>query len=204
MAKLLSESKIQLLAKYLSLLVRTERFRFFSPDIQVLESEVNGLGGSSAEFKSFVSKAKDSAIRVSGLEEIPKHLTGGEPRTDVKATTARLPRKGEVEHEKEKELASNEGEEMKLRRDFVGRVDIPIQNLEVGEQVGMTMSNSRVLAIKKEILERFEPSLLRMTVAPCNMAQFDTTAGQRIETLKFQVLSGRHLLQALREDFRIT
>ena len=200
-AKLLSENKIKLLAKYLSLLTRSDRFRFFSPDIDVLEDELSNLGGSSDEFESFVSKARESAMNVSGVEEIPMHLTGGEPRTDVKVSTVKIPRKGEVENQKEKELVSDEGEEKKVRQDFVGRVDISIENLEVSKQVGTFLNKSRVLALKKEILDRFEPSLLRMTVAPCNIDQFDKTSGLKLENLKFQVLSGRHLLQALREDF---
>ena len=72
-ARLLSENKIVLFCKYLSLLSKSEGFRFFE-DIDMNEEELKSLGGSMEEFSVFSEHAKENAIKVGALVDVPKNL----------------------------------------------------------------------------------------------------------------------------------
>ena len=83
-----------------------------------------------------------------------------------------------------------------MQKDFVGRADILLENLEISKSVKTFLNTSQIIGIKEKIRSQFEPSLLRMTVAPSDPDSFN---GASINSSKFQVISGRHLFVALTE-----
>ena len=94
--------------------------------------------------------------------------------------------------EREKALTSEDGEEMRSKREFVGRSDIPLANLEVSSLVGTFFNKKQIAGIKEDILQRFEPSLCRLTVVPKDPKNFKFS---NIDNTQFNVVSGRHLLK---------
>ena len=64
-SRLASTNKLRLLGKYLSLVVKSEGFRFNSPDYTISDEELQSLGGSREELNSFLELSKRCAMRSS-------------------------------------------------------------------------------------------------------------------------------------------
>ena len=75
-ARIAADNRFELLGKYLSMLVKSEEFRFHDPDLKVPDKDLSSLGGSVEEFQRFLKKAKDSAMRIGGYQDILKELKG--------------------------------------------------------------------------------------------------------------------------------
>ena len=64
-SRLASTNKLRLLGKYLSLVVKSEGFRFHTPDYTISDEELKLLGGSREELNSFLELSKRCAMRSS-------------------------------------------------------------------------------------------------------------------------------------------
>ena len=73
-ARIAADNRFQLLGTYLSLLVKSEGFRFHNSDFQIYDDNLQQLGGSLEEFETFMNKAKECAMAITNYEDILTEL----------------------------------------------------------------------------------------------------------------------------------
>ena len=161
--------------------------------------EIEEKGGTLEEFELFVEKAKECAAVVNSVAEITNYLSGGKKRLHEKEVPNDKPKKSKTTKSSDvmkEALFKDDGVESKLQREFVGRIDISLDQLEVSSKVYNPQVREAVEGIKESILSRFEPSLLQFTVVPKDLNKF---SWKEAENLSYNVVSGRNLLLALKD-----
>ena len=123
-----------------------------------------------------------------------KKLSGSE--TDAMAPEAKRCRLNETLDSKASALTDEKGEEVKVKKEFLGRCDVPLHLLDISSKVCTPVVREVVDGLKEAIKNRFEPSLIKFTVAPKDPEKFNWDFANMAE---YWVLSGRHLLTALKE-----
>ena len=136
-----TDMKYELLGLYLSLLVQSEGFLNYSgtdPCFSVDLDKLHSLGGSVKEMEVFIIKAKECSVKVNKTEEIVNYLSGKKKKvncSDDVTPSRKRSRVDETVSKQNEALNLDYGEEAKVRKQFVGRMDISLDSLEVSGKV---------------------------------------------------------------------
>ena len=210
------DKKYELLAMYISLLVKSRGFTHHREDLHgdtgvrldgkgLDEDALKDKGGSieeMLEFKSFAEKAAfgvsqskldaiDKIVEMSGTGSKRKDQpeSDGGPKAKVNKLEARL-------DAKRKEIKDEEGVEKAFVDSFVGRADVKIENISISKTLCFKLNPFKVDGIAREMKSRFDPSKIHLTVAPAEPEKFDP---KRLAENKYVVVAGNHSLAALKQ-----
>ena len=190
---LVTRSKLELLAQLLSLLPESEGFTNHHQGIHsklglrldkqgVTEEALVKTGGSLEYLEKFVETANKSAKQVLGTQSITmKNFV-----TVSKVTKAKKI-KLSVEEAFNEELKDKGGIEREFVNSFMGNIDVEISALEIDPALSVMVSPLHVEGIKREMLKRFDPSLLCIAVRPVDPENYDR---EHPEKSKFLVIQG--------------
>ena len=162
----------------------------------VTENSLSDEEGTVVEFKEFVMKANLCTLDVNYKEEVLKYVEGGKSKRDGDIFGPTKVKRSKVEKVydlKEAELADEEGVEKSYSTKYLGRADIPIENLTVSSKVGVPIIPFKVLGLEKAMFERFDPSLVSLTVVPAgpvdDLSDINVT---NLSNRRYEVIHGRH------------
>ena len=85
-----------------------------------------------------------------------------------------------------------EGVEINYSKHYLGRTDIPIENLTISTKVGLAIIPFKVTGLARAMKQRFDPSQISLTVVPSDISTEFTL--ENIATRKYEVIHGRHRL----------
>ena len=205
LGQLLVDKKYKLLAMYLSLLVRSKKFKDHNADIHEdngfskkvangEEEDMVNLFGSKQEYLEVMRLADENAT----LSEIGQGSQQPSKRkiTDFfsKKPPKKLSKSEVVEKNFNDELEDEIGLEKTHMAAFEGRADIPIRNISVSTLLGLPVNQAKVQSIQKSMLERFDPSRAVLTVSPVSGSTLDLG---KVGEQKFVVVHGVHTLLAM-------
>ena len=200
---MVTEGKLDLLADYFSLLNKAESFSNHHPGVflkdgfrrdgqGIQEQDLVRKGGSSEHFSSFLTAAKASAHKCQDggkTGDMSKRKAGEEIRRVKKC-------KPTAEQRQSEEISDHKGVEKKYSNSFIGSADVSLSLMEVDPVLKKKVRYFHVIGIKKEIMRRFDPSLLSITVRPKDMTTFNS---QDPGNSQYYVVQGIHSFRALQE-----
>ena len=206
MIELKTTGRKKLLSLYFSLMLKSVNFSGHVDEVYdewgfrtdgegVTETRLIDEQGTLVEYKEFVAKANLCSLDVNHKKDVLEVVEGGKSKksgeeevfgpTKVKRSKVEM-----VYDHKEKELTDEDGVEKSYSSQYLGRADIPIENLTVSTKVCLAIIPFKVLGLEKAMLERFDPSLISLTVVPVEDST-DITANN-IAIRRFEVIHGRH------------
>ena len=196
---LITQSKLDLLASFFSSLPYAPGFHNHHPDIydelgrakdkdaENTASNLMQFGGTEDELKAFIETAKKCAVEIGQSESVKRMLTSsGKVRAKKKVKT--------VEEKYQEEVHCQEGVERVYSDSFASSGDMDLSSLEVDPVLKTRISIFHVEGIKKEMLSRFDPSLISIVVRPAEVSKFDPHHPERS---KYYVIQGVHSFTAL-------
>ena len=200
---MVTEGKLDLLADYFSLLNKAESFSKHHPGVflkdgfrkdgqGIQEQDLVEKGGSGEHFRSFLTAAKASAHKCQDggkTGEMSKRKAGEETRRVKKC-------KPTAEQRLCEEIGDQKGVEKKYSNSFIGSADVSLDLMEVDPVLKKKVRYFHVIGIKNEIMKRFDPSLLSITVRPKDMTAFNS---QDLGNSRYYVVQGIHSFRALQE-----
>ena len=193
---LVTQSKLDLLAHLLSTLPYAQGFHLHHPDINdelgrtkegETEDDLKKYGGTEELLKTFVDKARMSAEEVSQTPSVKRMLTSSgkaRPKKKVKSAQDRF----------DEEVKSTDGVERIYSNAFSMGVDMDISALEVDPVLQTRLSCFRIEGIKREMLARFDPSLVSIAVRPADISTYNP---KEPEKSRYYVIQGVHSFKAL-------
>ena len=198
---MVTDGKLELLADYFSLLNQTVEFvrhhqgifseeglRIDGEGIQ--EGRIVQKGGSIEHLKMFIKAARDSAqncAQISADSHKRKSLGSNSRGKQLKLT---------AEQRFDKEVSETEGVEKQYSKSFVGSADVALSLLDVDPVLKSKVRYFHVNGIKNEMMKRFDPSLLSITVRPRDLANFNS---EKVDESQYYVVQGIHSFRALQE-----
>ena len=216
---LIIDSRKELLALYMSLLPYSAGFSLHRPDLHLdsgIRKDGKGIcaedivqkGATIEEFMSFKIQAESCAIEVSkkkaeALSVIAKSLTETNDK-GKKCEVKHVNDDSELVNPKvakrikvfESELNDKKGIESALSDSYVGREDIKIELLSIDKKLSPMYNEFKVDGLVNSMRMRFDPSKIRLTVAPADTTNFNR---QKLSENKYVVVSGIHRLAALKK-----
>ena len=204
------EGKDELLALYLDLLVHARSFFHHDQDVHdengfrkdeggIKVEDLEEKGGTLEDFEEFVQKAMESSLKVSSLNKVMERVEGGTKKrkdTDEVATGVKKSRSEKVEDAKQAEAIDKDGVEQSFIGKYLGRAEVPLENLFSSSKVKLTVNPFKVEGLATNILQRPDPSLLCLTVCPREGSPFDNN---NLGSNMYDVIHGRHRLLALKK-----
>ena len=159
------------------------------------------MGGSSEELKDFIRKAEDCCLKVGTNREIMKNVEGVAKRrlptqSNTLSIAVKKTRRETVEDNKDAEVRDKDGLEVNFMNDYLGRVEIKIDNLVLSDKIQIPISNDKVSGLREKLLQRTDPSLLCLTVCP---PEGTDVTKSNLQDLTFSVIHGRHRFLALKK-----
>ena len=159
----------------------------------ITEQDLLEEAGSLSDFRDFVRKAKVCCLDVNQRREALEKVEGGK---SVKAggdelgpTKVKRSKAEQVEDEKEKEMMGNEGVEKNFSSQYVGRAEVPLHNLTISTKVSMPIIQWKVLGLVKAMSQRYDPSLMSLTVVPVDTIEL---TADNLANCRYEVIHGRH------------
>ena len=207
--------KQELLALYMTLLPHSKGFSHHREDLHhasgirvdgqgVGEQCLEKLDGSLKKFLEFKTSAEKSAFVVSQskLEAISKIVEGKgykKRKSQSEAAVGEGPKISKDEAKikaQEEEIGNKEGIEQAFVDSFVGQANVKIEKLSISPKICPTVNPFRVNSIAYQMKWRFDPSKIRMIVAPADPSKFDQ---DNLPGNEYIVVSGSHSLAALQK-----
>ena len=183
------------ISRYITRLIISRGFSHFVDGIDATTVKVSE--DEELEFKSFYDTACEGAtlVTVGGIEEAIRTLAATTNRGKRQGSDGRKPQSKQSKIEKffSKELRDENGVEKQHVEGFHARADVHIDCLDISKDVLLPTDDLKVKTLAKEMLERFDPSLITLTVV-----QDQSEEGQAKESPQFRVVHGRHRLLALK------
>ena len=203
---LVTAKKLDLLADFFSLLNRSVKFCKHHPEIftvdglrkdglGIQEVDLQSKGGSIEELKTFIKVAVESA-QVCGAEKEKTALEKMLVKRKVTSISSIKQPKPNAESRQSSEIQLEGGIEQKYSKSFIGNIAVNINMLEVDPSLKCRISVFHVEGIKKEMLRRFDPSLVSIVVRPKDLASFDP---EKPEHSNYLVIQGIHSFKALQK-----
>ena len=199
---LIAEGKEELLMKLLNILPCASEFsehveetheengiRFGDSDATV--NSLKSSGGSINDLLDFIGAAKNSAQNVNQ----PSLKSFFKKTTDNSSKNPKKSRMESVDEREKRELAIEGGLEKEYVKSFVGLANIPLDNIEISPDLVETLIANKVLAIKDNMLKRYDPSISIPVVHPLG-EDFDP---QKIDEGKYGVVQKIHTVKAFQE-----
>ena len=197
--------KVDLLAKFLSILPNAEGFHHHNREIHsaiglLKDDDGTQLGDASEEedLKKFIEYARDAAIVVETKKEVLALLAAGrkkEGKQEAVGKSASKKSKSEkIIDDKNAELEDKDGVEKSFIQNYVGRAEISIDNIELSEKLCIPINQFKVLGIAQSMKAQFDPSLVTLTVYPADEKNFDT---ENLDRNKYKIIHGNHRYLAL-------
>ena len=138
-----ADFKHDLLGLYLSLLLKSKGFLNYDENaFQEGLKDLDSMGGSSLGLEAFILKAKASAIFVDSDHEILNFLRGKKRSMTEESSCRKNPKKSRVNEtsDSQKEaLKLNTGEEIKMKQEFVGRIDLSLDSLGMSKKYSFAL-----------------------------------------------------------------
>ena len=204
-----SEGKENILAMFLSLMVKSKDFSFHKDGVHdvygvnldktgVTEETLDEQGSNIVKMVSFVDLALKCAVRVDTRNEAISKLECGQKRKSSEdiPVKAKLSKVDKVDVEKKAELDDPAGLEVEFQQKFMGRADIPLSKLKVSPQVALPMNPIKVSGLAAGMLQRFDPTQMSVMATPASGRPFDVN---KLEDNCYDVFHGRHRLAALQQ-----
>ena len=182
------------IAAYISRLSRSKDFSNHDPNVfSPVGLKLDASDPELAEFKAFLKAAREHATVVTaGREEAVQSIadkTNRKRKVNNKESTKPLTKQERMEKFFQRELKDPKGVE-KLHVEYLqGRTDVHIDHLEVCPKVVLPLDNLKVKMLAKDMLERFDPSLVALTAVPSDPESFDV---DNMEENDYQIVHGRH------------
>ena len=162
--------------------------------------DIEEKGGSLKQLEDFITKAKTGADIVPSKLDILKKVQGGKRKRKIEneenVCKIKRTKTEKIELEKAKEIKSDDGLETTLKNSYVGRVDIPLEQLSLSPRISLPINRLKVLALAKGMESRFDPSLVAVTCCPAEPGVFDKT---KLEKNNYHIVHGRHRFEALKK-----
>ena len=183
------------IAAYISRLSRSKDFSNHDPNVfSPVGLKLDASSDSELiEFSEFLAAAKEHATVVTtGREEAVQTIavkTNRKRKVNNKENTKPLTKQERMEKFFQKELKDPKGVENLHVEYLQGRTDVHIDRLEVCPKVVLPLDDLKVKMLAKDMLERFDPSLISLTVVPSDPDSFDV---DNLEENDFQIVHGRH------------
>ena len=212
-----AQNKQGLLADYISLLSCSKGFAHYREDIYhengtrkdgtgVTEKILQEKNGTTTEFVEFKQLAEEAAIQItkSKSEVIDtivamNNSSGAKKRKNETDMTDPNPTKtnksGARLRALRKEIDDNTGVEQAYIGSYVGRAEVPIENIEISPKICARVNPWKVEGIASAMRLRFDPAQIAITVAPASVKDFDP---RKLESNTYIVISGNHTLAALK------
>ena len=212
-----AQNKQGLLADYISLLSCSKGFAHYREDIYhengtrkdgtgVTEKILQKKNGTTTEFVEFKQLAEEAAIQItkSKSEVIDtivaiNNSSGAKKRKNETDMTDPNPTKtnksGARLRALRKEIDDNTGVEQAYIGSYVGRAEVPIENIEISPKICARVNPWKVEGIASAMRLRFDPAQIAITVAPASVKDFDP---RKLESNTYIVISGNHTLAALK------
>ena len=212
-----TEKNYDLLAMYMTLLAHSKGFSYYrGKDVHndlgirvdgkgITEKDLQEKHGSIVGFREFKEMAEKAAFKISSskneaiskIVEVNRNTVKRKDQVDespsrgVKVKVTKYEAKLNCQNA---ELERKGGIEDNFVKSYVGRADVPLQNLSISPIVCPKSNKFKVLGIVQEMKRRFDPTKLSMTVAPAEPLLFNK---EKLEDNKYVVVSGSHTLLAL-------
>ena len=162
-----------------------------SPVESDIASELNEHGGSIEDLKMLIDLAKEHAVHCdnpSSSTPLKRHLAKTIP-DPIKAKVTKVDKR---EEKRTVELTDPDGLEKRFVECYTGFEDVALENLRPLPSLLKSVNTFKVEGIVKSILERPDPSLVCMTVAP------DEEVQRQVGVRNYVVIGGIHTLLAFK------
>ena len=204
MIELRTTGRKKLLALYLSLVLKSSDFSghvegthdqdgFQVDGSGLTQQDLKDEAGSLKEYRDFVRKAKDCCLDVHQRRDALEKVEGGKSvkagGDDFGPTKVKRSKAEQVEDEKEKELMGDEGVEKNFSNQYVGRAEVPLDNLTISTKVSMPIIQWKVHGLVKAMSQRYDPSLMSLTVIPVENTELNS---DNLANCRYEVIHGRH------------
>ena len=177
------------IARFLTNLVSSKNFSHFDENLNVKKDNED-----EEEFRGFYAIACDNAVIVTaGVQEAVETLaqkTNRRKKADVSKPQSKQSKINKFFNE---ELKDPKGVEKQHVAGFHNRQDIHIDKLEICTDIQLPIDENKVKMIAKNMMERFDPSLVILTVVPRD-PELHTEGPNNM----YLVVHGRHRLLALK------
>ena len=206
------DKKLQLLALYLGLLPKSKNFSqnqegvhdqdgFRLDKTGVKEEDLVAKQGNLEEYREFVEKATESCMDVNNMTEAMGNVEGGKKRKsagdgDIEVSIVKKSKAEQLKEAKELEITGKDGLEKSYIDTYIGRADVPLENLINSPKVKFPVNPFKVEGLARQIAERHDPALLCLTVCPAEGEPFNTLD---LSSNKYEVIHGRHRVLALQK-----
>ena len=190
------------LALYLSLMVKSSTFcchEEFTHDEDGFRLDGAGLSirdleevsGSLQSYREFVEKGINCCLDVSKRKDVLEKLEGGKPKVGADDMGPKVKRSKveKVMDSRDEELNSINGIEKNYINQYLGRADVPLNNLAISKKVSMPINPYKVQGLARAMRERFDPSQISLTVVPLDPGEL---TAENMASKNFQVIHGRH------------
>ena len=214
---LVVQNKQSLLAHYITLLASSEGFCHHRENVHEkngTRKDLNGggeeialidLNGSLSEFLEFKALAEKCAIKVTksryeAIENVigNKSKSGAKKRKNENTSETGPHNTSKVQallKAHRQEINDTGGVEQAFIGSYVGRAEIPIENIDISPKVCPRINPWKVQGIANAMKLRFDPSKVAITVAPSEPEKFDPG---NLSNNSYIVISGNHTISALK------
>ena len=182
------------IAKYIENLTKSEGFSHFERDLDLnfatedAENEFNDFYEAACAAATPVTLNKEEAVNELAKKTNRKRKTNGK-------VTAPKNKQSKLEKYFNHELRDQKGVEKQHVEGFRARADVHIDCLDVCADVLLPIDDLKVKVLAKDMMERFDPALVTLTVVPADPEAF---AVGRSDSTEYVVVHGRHRLLALK------
>ena len=175
------ENRQECLAEYLSLVPHAAEFvnhveeihtqeGFTSDGTGFTERDLAKHGGYLEELRDFRKAALESAsviaAPVSSSDDISKFFNIGKRKSEESNPKAKKTKAILIDENETTELQDEEGLEREYQQSFVGMAYIPLDNINIADDLKMNLSKLRIFSIKESMKKKFDPSICIPVVCP--------------------------------------
>ena len=209
-----SDNKKDLLAKYLTLILHSDKFVHHSEELHssdgflldgtgVTEAQLVTAGGSLDDYNDFVKVVKENAKEVLSvekrLEDIRNYFVSNGKRkaNGNSAPKAKLSKQAAVDQSEKEELTDVNGLEIQFKNSYVGLTRVPLSNIKISPDMEGHISPNRVKFVVSSIRQKFDPSLsVFVVITEEDKRSIDL---KNVGQVKFLAVQKLHTLQAFKE-----
>jgi hypothetical protein len=159
----------------------------------VTKESLEKCGGSIEDLKMFVESARDSAVSIEQpLKRYFKTYSGEKTLKVAKTSHNR-------ESKYEEEVKDRDGVERKYSNAFCGSLDVKLEAMELDPVLRSKISYAHVEGLKKDIVSRFDPSMLCIVVRSTDVESYREKVETSPDECKYYVIQGLHSFLALQQ-----
>ena len=216
-AKLVVESKLDLLAMFFSLTAKAQNFLTHQDDYDKNgfaleaskgfgEKDILDVGGTVKELEMFKNLAVANAVVLGGNssesrdEEFKLNNISKRKISDYfnkkEIPKKKLSKSERTEVNFREEMENETGLEKGLTKSYVSFQNICIDRLSVSPKLFLNLNEGRVRDIKESMETQFDPAQIVLTVCPDDVKAYEEA--DNLDDINFCVIAGQHRLQALK------